>query len=104
MWAQQWIRASFQMSVSSGSLVGVFTIQGSNDQAVGLPPAQFSPTNWNNIGSGSNYSVVASISAGSSVLIPYFETCYQYHRVLFTAGNGGNTLGLYNIRAESRAL
>jgi hypothetical protein len=107
-----WIRASFQVSVSSGSLNGVFTVQGSNDLAQGSPPNQFSPTYWNNLGS-----VSCSISSGTSVWIPYngpqgtinyFETCARYHRVQFAAtvgsGNLAAALGVYNIRAETRSL
>lgn len=104
--SEQWIRASFQVSCGSGSLTGVFTVQGSNDVAVGVPPNQFLPTNWNTLGS-----VTCSISVGSSVWIPfngpqgtinYFETCAKYHRVQFVSNNLPN--GWYTIRTEIRAL
>lgn len=107
-----WIRASFQVSVSSGSLNGTFTVQGSNDFPVGTPPIQFSPTNWNNLGS-----VSCSMSSGSSLWIPYngpqgtinyFETCARYHRVQFAATVGSGNLaaasGQLNIRVETRGL
>lgn len=107
-----WIRASFQAVVSSGSLNGTFWLQQSNDLAQGLPPNQFSPIDWNNIGS-----VSCSASAGFATYIPwngpqgtvnFFETCARYHRVQFVAtlgsGNLAAAVGLVNIRAESRAL
>lgn len=107
-----WVRASFQMSISSGSINGVFTVQGSNDLASGAPPNQFNPTNWNNLGS-----VSCSASAGFCTWIPYngpqgtinyFETCARYHRVQFTATVGTANLaaatGVYNIRVENKAL
>lgn len=102
MLSEQWIRASFQVDCLSGALNGSFVVQVSNDKATGVPPEQFTPTFWNTI--GSTQQVAASISANSSVLIPFFETCYKYHRIVFTAGNGGNTVGSISIRAETRAL
>jgi len=100
--SEQWIRVSFQIDCLNGSLNGIFTVQGSNDLAVGTPPNQFIPTYWNNI--GSSQSVTCSFTAGQSGLIPYFETCYKYHRILFNAGNSGNTAGSFSVRAEVRAL
>jgi hypothetical protein len=103
-----WIRSSFQIVCLNGSLNGVFTVQGSNDLAQGLPPNQFTPTNWNTLGS-----VTCSISSGVSSWIPfngpqgtinYFETCARYHRVIFVAGNSGNTVGSFSIRTESKGL
>lgn len=100
MLSEQWIRTSFQITCGSGSLVGTFTVQGSNDKPVGTPPNQFSPTNWNNI--GSSQQVVCSFSVGTCALIPYFDTCYHWHRIQFVAGNLPN--GWFSIRVESRNL
>lgn len=99
-WSNQWVRASFQITCGSGSLVGTFTVQGSNDIAVGTPGSQFSPTNWNSLGSVA--SVVSSMAMGSCLMIPSFDTCYQYHRVQFVPANLPN--GWYSIRVESKGL
>jgi hypothetical protein len=106
--SEQWIRASFQVDCNVGALNGTFTVQGSNDIAVGANPNQFNPTFWNTLGS-----VTCSMASGTSVWIPfngpqgtinYFETCAKYHRIQFTAGNSGNTAGSFSVRAEIRAL
>lgn len=106
--SEQWIRGSFQVDCTAGSLNGVLTVQGSNDIAIGFNPNQFAPTNWNTLGS-----VTCSITSASSAWIPfngpqgtinYFETCARYHRVNFVAGNSGNTVGSFSVRAEIRSL
>lgn len=103
-----WVRASFQLSCLSGAVSGTFIVQGSNDIAVGIPSNQFTPTNWNTIGSGGTATIIASISATistssptTSVIVPAFETCYQYHRIVYTPTNGGNTVGSFSIRAKT---
>ena len=99
--SEQWIRASFQIDCTVGALNGTFSVQVSNDLAQGVSPNQFTPTYWNTIGT---QSVTCSISAGSSAIIPYFETCYKYHRLQFVAGNSGNTAGSFSARVETRNL
>lgn len=101
MLSEQWIRSSFQMSCGSGSINGTFTVQVSNDFPVGTPPYQFSPANWNSIGTAS---VTCSLTgaAGICVIIPYFETCYKWHRVQFVPTTSAQ--GWYNIRVETRNL
>ena len=100
VWASLMYGASVHITVSSGSLNGTFNIQGSNELATGRFPEQFTPSNFATLGISST-SVIASISAGSSVMLPFFPTSYEYLRVNFTAGNGGNTLGLYTIRMKT---
>lgn len=97
--SEQWIRASFQIVCGSGSFAGTFFVQVSNDIAVGVPPNQFVPTNWFTLGT---QSVIASLSSSANTMIPYFETCYKYHRVQFVPSTGAQ--GLYTIRVESRNL
>ena len=97
-----WIRASFQVTCGSGSLTGTFAVQVSNDLPVGTPPNQFSPTNWTTIGSANLYQVVSSMTVNSVALIPWFDTCYHWHRVQFVPATGAQ--GWYNIRVETRNL
>lgn len=99
MLSEQWIRASFQVVCGSGSLTGTFVVQASNDLAVGAPPNQFVPTNWFTLGT---QSVICSLTSVANVMIPYFETCYHYHRVQFTPATSAQ--GWYSIRVESKNL
>ncbi len=105
--SEMWIRASFQVVCGSGTLTGTFTVQGSNDLAVGTPPNQFTPTNWNTVGSGATQSVITcsmsfSTTTPACAFIPYFETCYHWHRVQFVPATGAQ--GWYSIRVETRNL
>lgn len=103
VWAMDLIRASFQILVSSGSCVGTFVIQASNDQAVGVPAAQFTPTNWVTV--GSTASVVCSTTASSKVfLLPSTEFAYEYLRIRYTDGSGAAALGVVQIRMKGMAL
>lgn len=95
-WMQDVVRGSFQVTVASGSCNGAFVIQSSNDQAVGKPPTQFEPTNWNTLNSVTV--VCSTTAAGQSFLIQPNEFCSEYGRVQFTAANGGAALGTVNVR------
>lgn len=96
------IRASFQVSVSSGSFVGTFQVQASNDIPQGLPPNLFTPTNWSTITSAS---VVASVSltARSFMILP-IETSYNYMRVAFTDASGGTANGVPVVTMNAKGL
>ena len=96
MLSECWIRSSFQMDCGSGTMAGTFTVQASNDIATGTPPNQFSPANWFTVGTNS---VACSMTVAGQVMIPYFETCYQYHRVQFVPATGAQ--GWYNIRVKT---
>lgn len=91
-----WIRASFQADCTSGVLAGTFSVQVSNDLAIGQFPNQFTPTFWNTVSSSQT---IASVTVGQSVLIPYFETCYRYHRVNFVSAGA---TGSFSVRVESK--
>lgn len=99
VWSYDIIKASFQFTMSSGSLNGTFNIQGSNDLSQGLPPNMFTPTNWNTITSASV--VASSTAAGQTFMILPIDCCYEYLRLSFTAGNGGAALGLVNGRIKT---
>jgi hypothetical protein len=98
-WIQDVIRASFQFTVSSGSVNGAFIIQASNDQAFGANPNQFQPTNWNSLGS---VTVVCSntTQGQGTFLIQAVDLGYEYGRVSFTPGNNGAAPGLVNVRMK----
>lgn len=92
------VRASFQFTCASGSMAGTFQMQGSNDQAVGAPANQFTPTNWSTITSAS---VTASTTSTSrTFMILPIETSYEYLRVSFTDNSGGTANGLVNGRLK----
>lgn len=101
LWTAGVIRQSFQVSIASGTMWGSFVVQVSNDQAQGTPPAQFSPTNWNSL--GTNSCTAIALAGPNSMLIPYFETSYEYTRVQFVSSSLLNS-GLYSIRVEQKAL
>lgn len=102
VWGWDIVRFSVQVTVGSGSVVGTFQMQGSNDIATGLPPNQFQPTNWNNIGTAS---VVASSSATAlSFLIVTTESSYEYLRLRYADSSAGAALGLFNARFKAMAL
>lgn len=98
-WGWGIVRASVQVTVSSGSATGIVQLQSSNQKAIGATPNTFIPTFWNNIGSAS---VVASTSATvNSFLIPSTELCYEYLRVTWTDSSGGTANGLMTINLKS---
>lgn len=97
-WMADIVRASFQVLVSSGTCNGTFILQASNDQAVGAFQNQFSPANWNSLNS---VTLVCSTTAtGQAFYIQPVETCYEYGRIQFTAGNGGAAQGTVTIRMK----
>ncbi len=102
VWAGSIVRASFQITVGSGSAVGTLQLQASNDQSSGLPANQFLPTNWNNVGTAS---VSCSTTATSrSFLIVSTECSYEYLRCAWTDSSGGAANGLVSIRMVSKGL
>jgi hypothetical protein len=105
VWANSILRASFQISVSSGSCAGTFVVQASNDQSYGLPANQFKPVNWNTIGSASTI-VCSTTAVGSSscFLIPYTETSYEYLKIVYTDLSGGTANGVVSVRMCSKGL
>lgn len=92
------VRASFQFTVGSGSVAGTFQMQGSNDQSIGIPANQFTPTNWSTITSASV--VASSTSTARTFMILPIETSYEYMRVTFTDNSGGTANGLVNGRVK----
>lgn len=96
------VRASFQVSVSSGTFNGTFNVQFSNDIPVGVHPGKFQPTSWSNI---SSVTVVASVSATTRVFaIQQVETSYNYMRVVFVDATGGAALGVPTVNMHAKAL
>lgn len=88
----------FSMSaqvVASGAPVGVAKVQVSNDEAVSIPN-QFAPTNWSDL-SG----VTVSVSAAGVFLIPKFDVCYNYVRLVYTktSGTGAITVNVKGLGA-----
>ncbi len=78
-WSENIIRASFQL-VSTGTAAGTIQIEASNDQAYGLPPNQFQPTNWSSIGSP-----VTVTGSPAKFLVPLIELSYEYIRLTYVS-------------------
>lgn len=104
VWAWDIVRCSVQIYVSSGSSVGSVQLQASNQKAVGLPPNQFIPTLWNNIGSGSSNQAISFCTTATSnvFMLQSIETSYEYLRVVYTDNSGGTAKGL--IQANLKAF
>jgi hypothetical protein len=81
-WTDTIVRASFQI-VNTGTSTGSVQLQGSNDQAIGLPANQFTPTNWFNIGSA------VTINAAGVFSIAEQELCYEYLQLVYTVNSAG---------------
>lgn len=100
VWTNQLIRGSIQVSISSGSLNGTFSLQGSNDQSFGAFPPQFQPTNWNVVGGSTSMICSTSVAGAGSFMFGPFESQFEYLRIAFVAGNTGASLGLYSVRLK----
>lgn len=98
-WSQKLVRASFQVTVSSGTIAGSFAVQVSNDYAVGLPPNQFTPTNWVTL--NSTTVLCSSTATVSTFLLPYAEYSYNYMRLIYTASTAS---GVYSVRMNAQGF
>lgn len=103
-WAGAMIRASVQISISSGSYTGTFFVQASNDLATGLPPGQFVPSNWSTVNSMTAVCSVTAIGSSSTFLIPSTELSYEYLKVIYVDANAGGTAGVASVRLVSKGL
>lgn len=103
-WTWETFRLSGQCVVSSGSLVGNFALQASNDKATGAFPGQFQPTNWNSLGSTTMLLNCSTTAATRSFMFPTTELSYQYARIQFTDLSAGAAIGIFNFNINSMAL
>lgn len=97
-------RISGQAVVSSGSFVGSFTLQVSNDNPVGAFPGQFQPTNWNTLGSTTILAACSVSATVKSFMFPQTELCYTYGRIVFTDLSAAASLGSYNFNIKAMML
>lgn len=70
--------------VATGAPVGVLKFQASNDLS---SPLGVAPTNWTDIASQT-----VSVGAAGTFLIPTFNACYQYLRVVYTKTSGTGSI------------
>lgn len=103
-WVWDNIKLSGQAVVSSGSLVGTFTLQFSNDKALGSFQNQFQPTNWNTLGSTTQIVNCSTTGTVRSFMIPQFEPCYQYVRVVYTDQSAGAAVGVFSFNINTYSL
>ena len=94
------VRCSYQV-IGSGSFVGTFKLQGSNQKPVGSKPQlNFTPTAWNDLASSS--AIVASTTASvKNYIIPPQEVCYSYYQIVFTDASAGAAPGQFEVRFNS---
>lgn len=106
-WGYGVVRASVQITVSSGSCVGTFRFQSSNDQAYGQggrAVGNFAPTNWVTIGSSAQIAFSTTATATVQALIPTTETCYEHLRLVFADGSAGAAVGIFSARMTTFSL
>lgn len=96
-WAWDIIRASFQLT-ATGTAAGAIQVQASNDKAVGLPPNQFQPTNWSNVGAP------VTVAGAGAYITPVVECSYEYLRIIYTDSSSGSATGTLSARMKSAAL
>lgn len=79
------INASVQVVTGAGA-TGTIKLQASNDAPApyNLQSSITTPTNWTDIASAT-----ASVTAGSTALIPKTDICYQWLRAVFTPTSAG---------------
>lgn len=97
-WAQDIVRASFQAVVTGSTASGTLQLQFSNDQAVGVAPNKFVPTNWSNLGSS------VSVAASGVYSISEVECSYEYLRLVWTDSSSGTNNGTVTARMKAQAL
>jgi len=106
-WAYGVVRASYHITISSGSCVGTFRVQGSNDQSYdqgGRPVGSFLPSNWVTLGSTSQLAFCTTAVATIQAFIPAFETCYEHLRLVFADGSAGAAVGVVSARVKTFSL
>lgn len=96
-WLYDCVRLSGQAVVSSGSLLGSFVLQVSNDKATGAFQPQFQPQNWNTIGSSTQLLNCSSSALIKSFMFPYVETCYSYGRIVYNDTSAGAAIGVFQF-------
>jgi hypothetical protein len=79
--ASQLLQVSAQI-IATGSPTGTIKFQASND--FGNSMASTTPTNWTDIATQT-----ITLTTAGSFLIPKFEICYQWIRIVYTSGGTG---------------
>lgn len=78
-------------------MAGTIKFQGSNDwdPTCDTMPSAFAVSNWVDIASAT-----ASVTAATGFIIPKFDVCYEWIRVVFTASGGTGTLSA-NVKTNA---
>src|ERR1051326_4982637 len=80
--------ASVQVYFSDAAAAGTLKVQVSNDHwGAGNLPEPFTPTHWNDLSGAS-----VTVAAGATSLIPRFDVCYQWIRLVWTSTGGAGTM------------
>lgn len=93
--SNQWVTASFMCFFSENTAAGTIQLEFSNDPLFGVPPNDFTPTNWMNV---PGTQATASVSSGGSVVVyPPTNFVAQWYRIVFTQSGGSGTFScIYN--------
>jgi hypothetical protein len=93
-WTDTIVRVSFQV-VNSGTSTGTLQLQASDDQAIGLPANQFTPTNWFNVGG------TVSVTGAGVFVVTQQEVAYEYLKLVFTSSVPGTGTLLARMKSFS---
>ena len=106
IWSTGMIRTTVQISVSSGSLNGTFTLKSSNDLNTDnqVLAGTFYPTNWNTVGGSTSIICSNTVQGSGAFMFGPIELSQEYLRLDFAPGNGGNALGTFSVRLKSQGL
>lgn len=82
--------AGSAVAISTGTVVGVLKVQASNDSDA-LLDGTGAPVNWVDVAN-----LTVNVTTGGGVfLIPKFDVCYEWIRVVYTHTSGTGTINCY---------
>src|ERR1700735_3115744 len=88
----QWVSASFMAYFSENTAAGTIQLQYSNDNPMGQPDQDFTPTNWANV-PGSTATATVTAGATNTVYVPSGFVA-RWYRILFTRTGGAGTFAV----------
>ena len=88
----QWVSASFMAYFSEATAAGTIQLQYSDDNPMGQPDADFTPTNWANVPGSTATATITSGGTGT-VYVPN-GFVQRWLRVVFTRSGGAGTFAV----------
>ena len=95
--ANQLVSASFQVRISDADFAGSIKIQASNDPTLGVPRANFTPTNWSDIPNAAVTVTAGPVLSAGIILIP--NMAFSWIRAVVTQTTPGSGTATVNMNA-----